>query len=79
MCMYVAMHVFNLVLADTTQIAIESGSLFAFLNDIAVFIRESYKRMNLWEKESQGKRHRRLSPVGKTRWWAKDNALKKVF
>lgn len=41
-------HVLNLVLADTTQIVIESGSLFGLLNDTAVFIRESYQRMNLW-------------------------------
>ena len=72
-------HVLNLVMADTTQTTIECGSLFALLNDIAVFIRESYKRMNVWENESQDRRHRRLSPIGETRWWAKHEALKKVF
>ncbi|KAJ3595631.1 hypothetical protein NHX12_004934 [Muraenolepis orangiensis] len=72
-------HVLNLVLADTTQIVIESGSLFGLLNDTAVFIRESYQRMNLWEKESQDKRHRRIAPIGATRWWAKNDALKKVY
>lgn len=53
-------HVLNLVLTDTTQTVIESGSLFAVLNDIAVFFRESYKRMNVWESESQGKHKKRL-------------------
>ena len=71
-------HVLNLVLSDTTEIVIASGSLFALLNDIAVLLRESYQRMDVWEK-SQDTRHRRLSPIGETRWWAKDSALKKVF
>jgi len=70
-------HVLNLFLADTTQTVIESGSLFAVLNDIAVFFRD--KRMNVWESESQGKHQRRLSPIGETRWGAKDNALRKMF
>lgn len=63
----------------TTQSVIEIGSLFALLNDIAVFLRESYKRMSVWESESQDQRHKRLSPVGETRWWPKDAALRKVF
>ncbi len=70
-------HVLNLVLADTTQTVIESGTLFNLLNDIAVFIRESYKRVNLWEKQKQDKSHRRLSPIGEARWWAKHDAVKK--
>lgn len=72
-------HVLNLVLADTTQTVIQCGSLFTVLNDIAVFFRESYKRMNVWESKSQDKHQRRLSLIGETRWWAKDNALRKVF
>lgn len=50
-------HVLNLVLSDTTQIVIESGSLFDLLNDTAVFIRESYQRVKIWEKESHDKMH----------------------
>lgn len=72
-------HVLNLVLADTTEMAISSGSLFSLMNDIAVFIRESYQRMNVWEQRSQDTRHRRLSTIGVTRWWAKDVALKRIF
>ena len=72
-------HVLNLVLSDTTEIVIESGSLFHLLNDIAVFIRESHQRMNVWEKESHSSRHKRIGPIGETRWWAKHDALKKVF
>lgn len=73
-------HLLNLVLASTTQSVIESGSLFSLLNDIAVFIKESYQRVNLWEKQTHGEtRHRRLSPIGETRWWAKHDALQKIF
>lgn len=72
-------HILNLVMGDTTGVVIESASLFSLLNDLAVFIRESYQRMNVWEKKSQDPHHRRLSSIGETRWGAKDAALKKVF
>ncbi|KAL0194773.1 hypothetical protein M9458_008345, partial [Cirrhinus mrigala] len=72
-------HVLNLVLADTTGVVVASESLFSQLNDIAVFIHDSYKRMKLWEENSEDKRHRRLGVIGETRWWAKDEALRKVF
>lgn len=72
-------HILNLVLADTTKVVVESASLFSLLNDIAVFIRDSYQRMNTWEKVSQDPHHRRISVIGETRWWSKDAALRKVF
>ncbi|RXN12350.1 SCAN domain-containing 3-like protein [Labeo rohita] len=65
--------------ADTTGVVVASESLFSLLNDIAVFIRDSYKRLKLWEENSEDKRHRRLGVIGETRWWAKDEALRKVF
>lgn len=72
-------HLLNLVLAETTGSVVESASLFSLLNDVAVFIRESYMRMQKWEEKSRDKHHRRLCPIGPTRWWAKDQALSKVF
>lgn len=57
----------------------ESASLFSLLNDAAVFIRESYKCMHLWDKVSEDRRKIRLGPIGETRWLAKDQALSKVF
>ncbi|XP_029551933.1 uncharacterized protein LOC115151819 isoform X2 [Salmo trutta] len=45
----------------------------------SVFVRESYKRMKLWEETSEDRRHRRLDVIGETRCWAKDEALRKVF
>ncbi|QQP50045.1 Uncharacterized protein FKW44_010915 [Caligus rogercresseyi] len=32
--------------------------------------------MRLWEQTSIDKCHRRLHPIGQTRWWAKDTALR---
>lgn len=49
------------------------------LNDITVFIKDSYQRVNLWKKQSHDKRHRHIGPIGETRWWAKHNALKIIF
>lgn len=72
-------HVLNLVLAETTEMAISSLSFFSLMNDTAVFICESYQRMNLWEQRSQDTQHRRLSTTGETRWWANDVALKRIF
>lgn len=72
-------HILNLVLSDTAKITIAGASLFNLLNDIAVFIRDSYKRMNIWQTVSQDTRHRKLSTIGETRWWSKDAALRKVF
>ena len=54
-------HVLNLVLAETTQTNIESGSLFHLLNDIAVFIKDSYQGVILWENQTQDKSQTPLS------------------
>jgi hypothetical protein len=39
-------HVLNLVMTDVTKICVESIKFFGLLNAIAVFVRESYLRMN---------------------------------
>ena len=72
-------HVLNLVLAETTSAVIAGASLFTLLNDIAVFIRDSYLRMDVWERTTQDPLNRRLNTIGETRWWSKDVAVKKVF
>lgn len=46
-------HILNLVLSDTTKVVIASASLFSLINDIAVFIKDSYQRMNIWENVNQ--------------------------
>lgn len=46
-------HVLNLVLCETTQAVIESGSLFGLINDIAVFIRESIRGSTYGRRQSR--------------------------
>ncbi|GLV31430.1 hypothetical protein CBL_07192 [Carabus blaptoides fortunei] len=72
-------HILNLVISDITQQNIAAASLFGLLNTIAVFIRESYQRMNVWDSISNDSKRRKLAPIGETRWWAKESALIKIF
>jgi hypothetical protein len=45
-------HVLNLVICDVTENKVEALSLFGLLNSCAVFIRESYKIMDIWLENS---------------------------
>ncbi|XP_047205119.1 zinc finger MYM-type protein 6-like [Girardinichthys multiradiatus] len=76
-CCYSLIH--NLILEDTTQSVLESGSFFFRSSIILQFLSESYQRMSIWEKEKKDPKHRRLAPIGETRWWPKDSALNKFF
>ena len=67
------------MLNDSTGVVVASESFFSLLNNIALFVRDSYKHMKLWEETSEDGRNRRLYVIGETRWWAKDEALRKVF
>ena len=72
--------VLNLVVTEAKSAVVTSTSLFSLLNDIAVFFRESYQRMNIWNQHSTGdKKAKRLGTIEETRWWSKDAALKKVL
>jgi len=58
--------------------------LFGLVQEGAVFLSDSYKRMDLWKKQIATKMQgheklRRLTKIGKTRWWSKDKALSSVF
>lgn len=35
--------------------------------------------MSIWENESKDPKHKRLAPIGETRWWSTDSMLRKVF
>ncbi|CAH2329470.1 zinc finger MYM-type 1-like [Pelobates cultripes] len=72
-------HVLNLVMMDVIKISVQAILLFGLLNSCAVFIRESYLRMNVWREKSQEESFRSLSVIGETRWWSRDAALTKVF
>ena len=69
-------HVLNLVICDVTNKILQGVSLFGLLNGCAVFLKESYSRMDVWR--SKGTRQR-ICTIGETRLWSKDSALTKVF
>ena len=61
-------HILNLVMVDTTSKIIEVSNLFSLLNLIAAFIKESYKRMDIWaELVKESGDTRRLNTIGTTR------------
>lgn len=72
-------HILNLVITDATKNIIAASSLFSLMNLIAVFFRESYKRMDVWENVRNDPRHKRLQMIGETRWWAKHAASSNIF
>ena len=69
-------HVLNLVIADVIKGCVRAASIFALLNGCAVFIGESYKRMDKWV---QLEKRKRLHKIGETRWWSKHTALSTIF
>lgn len=69
-------HVLNLVICDITNKIIQGVSLFGLLNGCAVFLKESYSRMDVWTSKNT---KQRICSIGETRWWSKDLALTKVF
>ena len=69
-------HVLNLVITDSTKCTISALDFFSLINGIAVFFRDSYKRMNIWREQETIKK---LQMICDTRWWSKDNAMQKIF
>ena len=77
-------HNFALVMSDATESVIFSQSFFGLLGTTAVFISESYKRMQVWSDLMEGvsetrSKLRKLQKIGKTRWTSKNVALSSVF
>ena len=68
-------------MGDVTGSVLQATSLFSLLNEIAVFVKKSYKRMKKWEAEmtKESKSKKRLQAIGETRWWSKDKSLDRVF
>jgi len=69
-------HVLNLVICDITNKILQGISLFGLINGCAVFLKESYTRMDVWTNKNT---KQRICCIGDTRWWSKDSALTKVF
>ncbi|CAI6362566.1 unnamed protein product [Macrosiphum euphorbiae] len=71
-------HVLNLVLSDASKSPLAAASLFNLCNSLAVFFKDSHKRMRVWTERCHSLHHR-LQSIGETRWWSKEVALVKIF
>lgn len=72
-------HILNLIIIEATKSPLQAASLFMLLNDVAIFFKESYKRMNIWKKTIGEKDLRKLVTIGNTSWWSKEKALHHIF
>ncbi|XP_025425624.1 uncharacterized protein LOC112694388 [Sipha flava] len=76
-------HVLNLVICDTTRNPVQVTSFFTLLNSCAVFFKESYLRMDIWNEvsktNSDNSRNKRLQTIGETRWSSKQTAVERIF
>ena len=75
-------HRFNLLMTDATTCCLEARNLYGLIESTAVFMRNSYKRMNVWKgfADKIGEDSlRRLKKRGDTRWTSKDQALESII
>ncbi|XP_050065875.1 uncharacterized protein LOC126554927 [Aphis gossypii] len=76
-------HVLNLVICDATKNSVQVASFFTLLNSCAVFFKESYLRMDIWNEvsktNSDNSRNKRLQTIGETRWSSKQTAVERIF
>lgn len=72
-------HVLNLVLQQTTSCSVTVISFFGLLQELFVFFKESYKRLNVYENQNNPSRPSHLINIGKTRWRSKNDAVIKIF
>lgn len=63
---------------ESTKSPLQAAALFVLLNDITVFFKESYKRMNIWVDIIDIDKKRQQA-IGNTRWWSKEKALTHIF
>ncbi|XP_022161623.1 uncharacterized protein LOC111027533 [Myzus persicae] len=68
-----------LILIDSTKSALPAVKLFSLLNEVAVFFKESYKRMNVWKNTVGENIKKKLVSIGLTRWWSKEKSLQTIF
>lgn len=77
-------HVLNLVVADSTVNLLQAENLFGLVEEMAVFLSSSYKRIAVREKETKSKhkaheKMQRLQKIGATGWWSKHRALSSII
>ena len=76
-------HVVNLVIGNASTVSDQAVSLFALLNQMANLFKESYKNMDVWEKQMEDNtgdaQLRKLARFCQTWWSSRARALKKLF
>jgi len=77
-------HVLNLVMSESTNNLQLTEHLFGLIEQSAVFLTDSHKRMTTWmsvtgEKHSAHEKLYRLQKIGATRWWSKEKALSSIM
>jgi len=83
-CTHCLAHVLNLTMEDSAKKIVEAENLFGLVEQTAVFLSDSYKRMEVW-KSVTGKNHSGhnklyiLQKICTTRWWSKEKALSSII
>lgn len=76
-------HILNLVMIETTKCCVPAISFFNLIQNVANFIKSSYKRMAVWknvfENQIGPEKMKRLKLIGETRWSGKSNAATTIF
>lgn len=72
-------HILNLVVIESTKSPLNAAALFVTLNDVAIFFKELYKRMNTWVDIIDTNDKRRLQAIGNTWWWSREKSLTHIF
>ena len=76
-------HRFNLAISFVCNASVEISLVLGFAEEIAVFIKDSYKRMAIWTDVVKSipeiSSLTKLKLIGQTRWSAKHNAINNII
>lgn len=78
-----ASHRLNLAVNSGVESSVEGKTLLGLVEETAIFLKESYKRMDTWSmvvKDIKGYHNlKKLQLIGKTRWWSKEKAIRNLI
>lgn len=78
-----ASHRLNLAVNSGVESSVQGKSLLGLVEETAIFLKESYKRMDTWSsvvKEVKEYHNlKKLQLIGKTRWWSKEKAIRNLI
>lgn len=78
-----ASHRLNLAVNSGCESSVQTKSVLGLLEQTAVFFKDSYKRMDMWNsvvKSIKGYNSlKKLQLIGKTRWWSKEKAIRNLL